>query len=134
MGGWDQLAKDVFQKEVRIVSGGEREAIENYIREQIVFEKKFGTDALDLSAIKLHQGRDAENESALDLDISSRTGDKQSSFLERGSKSKLNASLQVDRIVPLDFGESRTKQEVLGKRAGQKGEGRDQIVESRLIP
>jgi hypothetical protein len=27
MSGWGQLAKDVLQKDVRIISGGEREAI-----------------------------------------------------------------------------------------------------------
>lgn len=61
MSGWDQLPKEVFEKEVRIVSGGEREAIEHYIKEQIDFEKKFGTDELDLSAIKLKQGREGDN-------------------------------------------------------------------------
>jgi hypothetical protein len=32
MNGWNQLEKGVFEKEVRIVSGGEREDIEKYIK------------------------------------------------------------------------------------------------------
>lgn len=44
MKGWHQLANEVFQKEVRIISAGERQAIQDYIKEQINFEKKFGTD------------------------------------------------------------------------------------------
>ncbi len=37
MKGWEELPIEIIQKEVRVVSGGEKEAIENHIKEQIFF-------------------------------------------------------------------------------------------------
>jgi hypothetical protein len=49
---WQQVPNETYSKRVEVQMGAERELIENCIKEDIVFTKTFGSDNLNISAIK----------------------------------------------------------------------------------
>lgn len=51
MKGWSEIPSNNFSYEIDVISGREKEAIENYIKEEIAFTKSFGKGDLNISVI-----------------------------------------------------------------------------------
>ena len=73
MKGWQKIPDGFEQQRVVVQVGGEKQAIENYIKEDIMFNQRFGSNSIDLSAIQASNSDSFMNEKSFEnLAIDSR--------------------------------------------------------------